>query len=184
MNLLSRRCRNALDSLCIPALSARAGVALAAALSLGASSCASIVGEHEAETKFLVKPSTQAKFSGWSEVSVSQDPSSVDGAKLMFIRLEARDNNVPDLTFIKSITAEAVVDGAATKIAGKSPMPTGERIVPLDRAYHGDIRKFFYEDTENGGYTVHVDWRGELDLTKKIPEEGVWMKVIVAVSIE
>ncbi|WP_437997329.1 hypothetical protein WMF26_42015 [Sorangium sp. So ce185] len=181
MNMLIRTCRRAVASLC---LSARAGAALTATLALGASACATIAGEHEAETKFLVKPTSQSTFSGWSEVSISQDPNSVDGAELRFIRLEARDDNVPDLTFIKSITAQAVVDGEATLIAKKAPMPAGERIVPLDRKYHGDIRKFFYPDEENGGYTVHVDWFGEVDLTKKIPPEGVWMKVIVAVRVE
>ncbi|WP_433929779.1 hypothetical protein AB3662_38785 [Sorangium cellulosum] len=181
MNVLIRTCRSVLGSLFH---SARGGAALTASLALGASACASVVGDHEAETKFLVKPTSQSTFSGWSEVSVSQDPNSVDGAKLRFIRLEARDNNVPDLTFIKSITASAVVDDVPTVVARKAKMPTGERIVPLDRVYHDDIRKFFYKDDENGGYTVHVDWKGEIDLTKTIPPEGVWMKVIVSVSIE
>ncbi|WP_437732373.1 hypothetical protein [Sorangium sp. So ce1335] len=181
MNMLIRTCRHVLASL---HRSARAGAVLTASLALGASACASVIGDHEAETKFLVKPTTQSTFSGWSEVSVSQDPNSVDGAKLRFIRLEARDNNVPDLTFIKNITAEAVVDDVPTVVARKTKMPAGERIVPLDRVYHDDIRKFFYEDPENGGYTVHVEWRGEIDLTKKIPPEGVWMKVIVSVSVE
>ncbi|WP_437830239.1 hypothetical protein [Sorangium sp. So ce1153] len=181
MNMLVRSCSRALASLC---LSARTGAALTAALALGASACATVAGEHEVETKFLVKPTSQSDFSGWSEVSVSQDPNSVDGAKLMFIRLEARDDNVPDLTFIKSITAEAVVDDVSTVVARKAPLPTGERIVPLDRVYHDDIRKFFYEDEENDGYTVHVDWHGEIDLTKTIPPEGVWMKVLVGIRIE
>ncbi len=179
--MLGPRCAPASAPSC---LRARLGAALAAVLALGASACASVAGEYEAETKFLVKPTSQSVFSGWSEVGVSQDPSSVDGAKLMFIRLEAQDSNVRDLSFIKSITAEVVVDGVATEVARKSPMPPGERIVPLDRVYHGDIRQFFYEDTTNGGYTVHVDWRGTADLTKAIPPEGVWMKVIVAVRIE
>ncbi|WP_437632261.1 hypothetical protein [Sorangium sp. So ce854] len=181
MNVLIRTCRGVLAS---PSLSARAGAVLTACLALGASACASVVGEHEAETKFLVKPTSQSRFAGWSEISISQDPSSVDGARLRFIRLEARDNNVPDLTFIKNITAEAVVDDVPTVVARKKQMPAGERIVPLDRVYHDDIRKFFYEDPENGGHTVHVEWSGEIDLTKKIPPEGVWMKVLVSVSIE
>ena len=181
MSMLIRTCRRAVASLF---LSARIGAALTAALALGASACSVVTGEHEAETKFLVKPTSQSTFSGWSEISVSQDPSSVDGVELMFVRLEARDDNVPDLTFIKSITAEAVVDGVSTVVAKKSPMPAGERIVPLDRAYHGDIRKFFYADDENDGYTVHVDWHGEVDLTKTIPPEGVWMRVLVAIRVE
>jgi hypothetical protein len=181
MSMLDRHARTALAP---HRRSTRLGVALAAVLSLGASACASVIGEHEAETKFLVKPTPLSTFAGWSELTVSQDPNSIDGAELMFIRLEARDNNVPDLTFIKSITAEAVVDGVATTIARKSPMPVGERIVPLTRVYHDDIRKFFYEDPESGGYTAHVDWRGEIDQTKTIPPEGVWMKVIVAIRVE
>ncbi|WP_437481503.1 hypothetical protein WME75_37840 [Sorangium sp. So ce1014] len=181
MSMLIRIGRRAVASLF---LTARTGAALTAALALGASACATVAGEHEVEAKFLVKPTSQSTFSGWSEVSIAQDPNSVDGAELRFIRLEARDNNVPDLTFIKSITAEAVVDGVATVVAKKAPMPAGERIVPLDRAYHGDIREFFYEDAENDGYTVHVDWHGEVDLKKTIPAEGVWMRVIIAIRVE
>lgn len=179
--MLIRTCRRGLASLCLPA---RSGAALTLALSLGASACASVVGEHEVETKFLVKPTSQSTFSGWSELSVSEDPNSVDRAELMYIRLEARDSNVPDLTFIKSISASAVVDGKSTLVAKKAPMPAGERIVPLERVYHDDIRPFFFKDDESGDYTVHVDWEGQADLTETIPPEGVWMKVLVAVRIE
>ncbi|WP_437588186.1 hypothetical protein [Sorangium sp. So ce1000] len=181
MSMLIRTCRRGLASLY---LSTRTGAALTVALSLGASACASVIGEHEVETKFLVKPTSQSTFSGWSELSVSEDPNSVDRAELMYIRLEARDNNVPDLTFLKRVSAAAVVDGESTVVAKKAPMPAGERIVPLERVYHDDIRHFFYKDDESGDYTVHVDWEGEVDRTKTIPAEGVWMKVLVAVRIE
>jgi hypothetical protein len=159
-------------------------VTLCASLALGTSACATLRGEHEAETRFLVKPSAQATFSGWSEITISEDPSSVDGAELMYIRLEAQDSSVQDLTFIRGVTAEVKVAGVSTKVAEKAPMPPGERIVPLDRVYHGDLRKFFYEDAENDGYTVHIDWRGSVDAAKPIPAEGVWMKVKFAVRID
>lgn len=167
-----------------PRLRAQLGAAFAAVLALGGGGCSLLAGEYETETKFRVVPTTQATFAGWSELTVSEDPNSVDGAKLMFIRLEARDNNVPDLTFLKSVRAAAVVDGVSTVVAEKSPMPPGERIVPLDREYHGDIRKFFYPDPEGEGYTVRVDWSGTVDLTKPIPPEGVWIKVIIAIRVE
>jgi hypothetical protein len=163
---------------------ALSALTLCASQALGTSACAAVSGEHEAETKFLVKPSSQATFSGWSEITISQDPASVDGAELMYIRLEARDSDIRDLTFIKGVTAEATVDGVSTTVARKAPMPPGERIVPLDRVYDGDIRKFFYADPEGDGYTVHIDWSGSVDPTKPIPAEGVWMKVKVAVRIE
>jgi hypothetical protein len=160
------------------------GGTLCAALALASSACSAVSGEHEAETKFLVKPNDQSTFSGWSEITVSEDPNSVDSAELRFIRLEAQDSAVADLTFIKDITALATVDGAQTKVAQKAPMPPGERIVPLDRVYTGDIRKFFYKADDGDGYTVHIDWHGSVDLSKSIPPEGIWMRVKVAVTID
>lgn len=159
-------------------------VTLCAVLALGSSACSVVSGEHEAETRFLVKPNNLATFNGWSEITVSEDPSSVDSAELRFIRLEAQDDKVADLTFIKDVTAEAAVAGVQTTVAKKAPMPPGERIVPLDRVYRGDIRQFFYKADDGDGYTVHIDWHGSVDPGKAIPPEGIWMRVKVAITID
>ncbi|MCC6558267.1 MAG: hypothetical protein IT372_35435 [Polyangiaceae bacterium] len=153
-----------------------------AALALASTGCSVISGVHEAETEFLVKPSSTSKFNGWSEISIPDDPKSVDSAELLYVRLEARDTSVPDLTFIQTITAETKVGETFTKVAERTPMPRGERIVPLDLVYDGDLRDFFYEDGDD--YTIHVTWRGLVDPSYPLPPEGVWMTVKIAVRID
>ena len=156
----------------------------AAALALSSTGCSIVAGVHEAETEFLVKPGSSANFKGWSEITISEDPKSVESAELMYVRLEAQDTSVPDLTFIQTITAETKVGETFTKVAEKTPMPRGERIVPLDLVYDGDLREFFYDNPDGDGYTVHISWRGSVDPAYPIPAEGIWMTVKMAVNIE
>lgn len=155
-----------------------------AALALSSMGCSLVAGVHEVETEFVVKPGSTPNFSGWSEITISEDPRSVDGADLMYIRLEAQDSSVRDLTFIQSITAEVKVDETLTRVAEKAPMPKGERIVPLDLVYKGDLRQFFYDDPDGDGYTVHIAWSGQVDLSHPIPAEGIRMLVKMAVNIK
>lgn len=159
--------------------------AAAAALALGSASCSFVSGEHEAETRFLIKPGSGAtSFSGWSEITITEDPSQVTSAELMYVRVEAEDTSVTDLGFVRSITGDAKVGEQLTRVAEKTPFPRGERIVPLDLVYDGDIKPFFYEDPEGEGWTIHVSWKGEVDPTFPLPAEGLWVKVKVAVLIE
>jgi hypothetical protein len=155
---------------------------LGAAMALAATSCSTISGVHETETKFLVQPGGNTIFAGWSEIHVTEDPKSVDSAELLYVRLEAKDTSIPDLTFIHHITGEAKVDETFTLVAQKTAMPQGERIVPLDLVYDGDLRQFFYP--ENGEYTIHITWRGETNPAYPMPAEGIWMTVKVAVRID
>jgi hypothetical protein len=161
-----------------------AGAGAGAALGLASTGCSFISGVHETETEFLLKPNSNQQFAGWSEITISKDPQSVASADLMYVRLEAKGSSVPDLTFIQKITAETKVEETLTKVAEKNPMPKGERIVPLDLVYDGDIRDFFYKNPDKDGYTIHIAWRGLVDPSVAIPAEGVWMTVKVAVNIE
>lgn len=155
-----------------------------AALALASTGCSFITGEYEAETEFLVKPNSATEFSGWSEIDISEDPQSVDSAELMYVNLEAKDTSIRDLAFILSITGDAKVDETFTRVAEKSPMPPGERIVPLDQVYDGDLRQFFYKNPEKDAYTIHITWHGTVDPTYPLPAEGVWIRVRVAVRVE
>lgn len=159
--------------------------AAAAALALGSSACSLVSGEHEAETRFLVKPGSGAtSFSGWSEITITEDPSQVTSAELMYVRIEAEDTSVTDIGFVRSITGDAKVGDQLTRVAEKSPVPRGERIVPLDLVYDGDIKQFFFEDPEGEGWTIHITWKGEVDPTFPLPADGLWVKVKVAVLVE
>ena len=157
----------------------------AAALALGAASCSFVSGEHEAETRFRVLPgSGTTSFSGWSEITISEDPTQVTSAELLYVRIEAEDTSVTDIGFVRSITGDAKVGDQLTRVAEKSPVPRGERIVPLDLVYSGDIKQFFYKDPEGDGWTIHISWKGEVDPTYPLPAEGLWVKVKVAVLVE
>jgi hypothetical protein len=167
-----------------PVLSRGLRAILAASLALASASCSVVAGEHEAETTFLVKPGSNTTFKGWSEITITEDPKSVTSATLMYVRLEAEDQSVTDLGFLRSVTADVKVGETATRVAEKASMPKGERIVPLDVVYKDDLRDFFYEDPEGEGYTIHIDWRGEVDASYPLPAEGIWMKVKMAVRID
>ena len=158
--------------------------AVVAAAALASTGCSFISGEHEAETRFLVKPNTATSFSGWSEITITEDPGQVSSAELQYVRIEADDPGVTDIGFVRSITGDTKVGEQLTRVAEKSPFPQGERIVPLDLVYDGDIRDFFYEDPEKEGYTIHIVWKGEVDPTYPIAPEGIWIKVKVAVVID
>jgi hypothetical protein len=153
-------------------------------LSLLSTGCSVISGEHEVETRFPVKPGGQASFNAWSEISISEDPSSVTSAELMYVRLEAEDSSVADLGFIRSLYGDVKVGEQLTRVAEKTSFPRGERIVPLDVVHEGDIRDFFYEDPEADGYTIHLEWNGAFDPSYPLPADGLWIKVKAAVRID
>ncbi|EYF02099.1 hypothetical protein [Chondromyces apiculatus] len=157
---------------------------LLAALALASTGCSLISGEHEAETRFPVRPGSATTFNGWSEITLTQNPQQVSSAELMYVRVEAESEDIKDMGFVRSITGDTKVGEQLTRIVQKSPMPAGERIVPLDMVYEGDIRQFFYEDPEGEGWTIHVVWNGEVDPTYPLPPDGVWVKVKLAVRVE
>src|SRR5262245_58689837 len=84
-------------------------IRLALALSLFAlagGGCASIAGDQDAETRFLLKPGADGTFFGWSEITIDEDANSVDGATIQFVTLERMERD-GDLTFIQSVMGEA-----------------------------------------------------------------------------
>lgn len=146
--------------------------------------CSAVSGVHEAETEFIVKPGATPGFKAWSEIYITEDPKSVTSAELLYVRLEARDEGIPDLTFIQSIAGAAKVDETFTPVAEKNAMPKGERIVPLDLTFDGDVRQLFYARPENDDYAIHIAWSGMADANYPIPADGIWMIVRAAVRID
>jgi len=158
--------------------------AFAAAVLSGLASvgCASVAGDQEIETKFRVKPKTDGSFFGWTEISISDDPNSVDGAKLGYVTIRAQDPPNADLRFIKTVRGEAVTPEERTQLVSKSGFPAREPEVALDVDYHDDIRGFFSTDEK---HKIRVEWKGETDPTfTDWPENGFEIKVVVGVRIE
>jgi hypothetical protein len=162
----------------------RAVIVGAAALGLfGATGCSSVVGDQQVETIFRVKPRTDGSFFGWSEISVDQDPSSVESASIDWVTLTAEDPPNSDLVFIKTVTGEAVTGEERTPLATKTDFPPGEPEVPLDLLYEGDIKGFFLpvEDT----HKIRIEWTGATDPAFNAwPENGFRIRVIAMIHIE
>lgn len=173
-----------LDRLCTRFPRAVLAATAIAALSLGG--CNFVAGEHDATTEFLVDPHASGRFFGWSEITISQDANSVDGATLVFARLDLpEDSPADDLTFMQNVTAEVVIPATETEpevrelVAQQDSMPEGEPSVLLDLIYKGDLRHFFPD-----GHTIRIEWTGERNPAVSIPEGGLWVNVRVRVRVE
>jgi len=155
--------------------------AFLAAGSLASTGCAAIAGEQTAETKFLVTPSGDGTFWGWSEITIEEDANSVSGATLRAVTVEPRDADAAsDMTFVKSVLGESVTSTARTKVVEQTSMPPGERLVSMNVVYKDDLRGFF-ED----GHTIRVEWSGQTNPDyPSWPAEGIWIKVRIFVEIE
>lgn len=152
-----------------------------ALLSLSSGGCASVVSEQEADAKFLVAPGADGTFFGWSEITIQEDANSVDGASLRAVTVEVLDPpSVTDMTFLSGVLGEVVTSKERVKGVQKDPMPEGERVVPLDILYGGDLRSFF-ED----GHTIRIEWSGSTNPSFTAwPKDGIWIRAHIIVSIE
>ena len=180
MNAPAPRCydENLLDRFLTKSPRAVLAATLLAGLSL--TSCSVVAGEHDAETKFLVDPNFDGSYWGWSEITISQDAQSVDGATLQFARLELpEDSPAEDLTFLQNVFAEVVTDTQRVAVAKKDTFPDGEAFVPLDLLYEGDLREFFPD-----GHTIRIEWTGQRNPAVEIPPDGYWVTVRIRVNVE
>jgi hypothetical protein len=149
-------------------------------LAVASMGCASLIGEQAAETKFLVKPKADTTFWGWSEITIEEDVNAVSRATLRAVTVEPMEGSAAtDMSFLKTVTSEAVTSKERTKLAEEAAVPAEERLVALDVLYKDDLRPLF-ED----GHTIRVEWLGQTNPAYVWPEEGVWIKVRVVVEIE
>lgn len=157
---------------------------LAAALALAAlpctTGCAAVSSEQDADAKFLVAPMGNGSFFGWSEITIDQDPNSVDKATLQAVTVEVMDPpEVTDMTFIQSLLGEVVKDTTRTKGAEKTAMPKGERVVPLDILYKDDLRSLFKD------HTIRLEWTGSTNPSfTGWPAGGIWVRAHMIVHVE
>lgn len=152
-------------------------------LALAQAGCASLVaGDHEAETKFLLGPGGDGSFFGWSEITLDQDANSADRAVIFAVTLELMNpGETGDLTFIKSLSGEAVTPEKRTLVVQRQSFTPGETLAELDVLYKDDIRPFFPD-----GHTIRIEWSGQTNPAFDAwPEEGgFWIRVKVGVTIE
>src|SRR5262245_39338611 len=121
-------------------------------LALALAGCGSVAGDQEAEAKFKVAPRGDGSFFGWTEITLSDDANSVDGATIGFVRLEAQPP-AKDVTFLQSVNGEAVTSKERTLLVTKNGMPADEVFALMDIVYKGDLRPFF-ED----GRMIRIEW--------------------------
>ena len=149
---------------------------------LGATGCAAVAGDQEIETKFRVKPRSDGTFFGWTEISITDDPNSVDGATLGYVTLRAQEPPNADLSFLQTLTGEAVKDEERTQLVSQTKFPEKEPEVALKVDYHGDLRGFFTTDEK---HKIRIEWNGATNPSfTNWPENGFEMKVVVSIKID
>jgi hypothetical protein len=146
-----------------------------------ATGCAALAGEQEVEATFVVGPKSDGSFFGWTEITISEDASSADGATLTSVRLELPDPpQAEDLTFLQHIAGEAVTPDDRTLVVKQPRFPAGEVPVGLDVVYGGDLRPFFPD-----GHTIRIEWTGQTNPAYTAwPEKGIPVRVVAKVEIE
>ena len=158
-------------------------VTFAAALAMtpALGGCASLVGEQEAEARFVVGPKSDGSFFGWTEITISESTDDASRATLTAVRADLEDpSQADDLTFILSVLGEAVTPDGRTVIVNQPRMPKGERPVGLDVVYKGDLRPFFPD-----GHTIRIEWTGQTNPAFTAwPAGGIGVKVVAKVDIE
>jgi hypothetical protein len=151
-------------------------------LTLAQAGCASLVaGDHEAETKFLLGPSGDGSFFGWSTITLDEDPNAAERATIFGVTVELMNpGDTGDLTFIQSVKGEAVTSTERTLVVQRQSFTPGETIADLEIMHTGDIRPFF----ENN--TIRIEWTGRTNpaFTAWPAEGGFWIRVKVGVEIE
>jgi len=161
----------------------RHGLAMivSAALAMGATGCASLAGEQEAEARFVVGPRSDGSFFGWTEITLSENANEANRATLTSVRIDLEDPTVaPDMTFIVNVLGEAVTPEERTTLVDQPRMPAGERPVGLDVVYKDDLRPLFPD-----GYTIRIEWTGQTNPAfTNWPEGGIGVKVVAKVDIE
>lgn len=150
--------------------------ALPAAASLGG--CAALIGEQTVEGYFYVGKDGSTKFFGWTEVNLGQEAGPDDAAAIRYGSLQAPDGT-KDLTFLTSITCEAVVPtGERTLLMKGENFPKNDTIGPLEIVYTDNLRPFFPD-----GKKIRVEWKGTVDGTFPYPAGGLRVDAYVTIEL-
>ena len=135
------------------------GMALTAALAVSSSGCVAVFGGlKNTSISFPIIPHG-GTFSGWTEISVGGNINSVSSATLQSVTLDVEmPAGTPDLSFLSSLTGEAVTPTGRTTVVTLDQFPKGEQAVVMHVVYTGDLHPLFKDDT-----TIHIDWTGTIN---------------------
>jgi hypothetical protein len=153
-----------------------------AALGLSSTSCLALAaGVHDTEIDFLVAPAQNNAFFGWTEITIDGDVSQANSATLQAVTLDVQTPaGTPDLSFLKSITGEIVLDEKRVLAVTGDSFPRGEQAVVLKLHFTDDLRPFF-----KNGNTLRVEWNGTMDPAfTKWPADGFMVRGRIKVDIE
>lgn len=153
----------------------------ASALALSPTGCFVLLGEQDAETRFLVVPRSDLTFWGWSEITVGVDTSSVESATLLAVSIDVdQPPGTPDLSFLSTVKAEAVNDAGRTTIATKNEFPPEEHSVVMNIDYGGNLKPLFKNED-----TIRIEWTGSVNPAFTAwPEGGFWIRVQIKINVE
>jgi hypothetical protein len=152
-----------------------------AALALTSTSCASLVGVQDTDVDFKVLPGGDGMFFGWTNITTSVDASSASSATLLAVTLDPeRPEGTADLSFLKTLTGELVLDQRRQLAVVGSSFPRGKKSVALKIQFTDDLRPFFKNGTD-----LRVEWKGQVDPAFKAwPADGFWVHGLVKVDVE
>ena len=157
-------------------------LAAVAALGLSTTSCLALAaGVHDTEIDFLVAQSPNNSFFGWTEITIDGDVSQANSATLQAVTLDVQmPADTGDLSFLKSLTGEIVLDEKRVLAVTGDSFPRGEQAVVLKLRFTDDIRPFF-----KNGNTLRVEWNGTTDPAfTKWPADGFTIRGRIKVDIE
>lgn len=166
-------CKRASASLVLSAL----------ALVLGSAGCGSTLsGEQDTTVHFLVEPKSDGTFFGWTEITVDGDINSVGVANLygVTLGLQTPTSTLTDLTFLSTLTGQAVTPTTTTTVAHLDSFPPDESTVSLHIDYLGDLHPLFESSS-----TIRINWIGTVNPAFKAwPTGGIRLQGTVVINIQ
>lgn len=158
------------------------GFAAAAAFALSTSGCLSVIGVQSSDLTFpLDKKPGASTFWAWNEITVDQDLSSINAAKIVDARISIEAPAGADFGFLKSIKGEAVNEAGRVPVVELDAIPAGEPDVYMRILYVDDVRPLFKSDN----HTFRLEWTGVVDPNyPNWPEGGYTIKATVSLDIE
>jgi hypothetical protein len=157
---------------------------VAAILALGATGCsAAIDGEHDTTIHFLVEPAPDGTFQGWTDITLDGDINSVGTTNLWGVTLQVEQpSTVPDLTFLSTLTGQAVVGSVSTTVVTQDSFPRNDTTVSLNVKYLGDLHPLFETSNE-----IHLVWTGTVNPAfTQWPAggAGIWVQGDIRINVQ
>ncbi len=157
---------------------------VAAVLALGVTGCsAAIDGEHDTTIHFLVVPAPDTSFNGWTDITLDGDINSVGTTNLWGVTLQVEQPSaVTDLTFLSTLTGQAVVGDVSTTVVTQDSFPRGQSTVSLNVEYLGDLHPLFESSNE-----IHLVWTGTVNPAFTgwpAGDTGIWVQGDIRINVQ